>query len=93
MHCEKCGAALPSEGYICKNCGAMMNSKQIHDQKEFNKLNSLNNNNEKITFLSDRYRNDINRDIVPNKENKFLGILIVLGVILIVLGVAILIVL
>ena len=32
--CKKCGAALPSIGYTCKNCGAMMDMDQIKMQRK-----------------------------------------------------------
>ena len=35
MYCKKCGFALPSHGYICLNCGAMMSKEQIDKQKKF----------------------------------------------------------
>ena len=35
MYCKKCGAALPSRGFICKSCGMMMDVNQIKEQKNF----------------------------------------------------------
>ena len=34
MFCKKCGNALPTEGFICKICGTMMDKDQIKEQKE-----------------------------------------------------------
>jgi len=84
MYCEKCGASLPSKGYICQNCGMMMNIKQIKTQK------SLNDETHDLKFLSDMYRKDpINRDYKKNHENKYLGILFIILVILILIILAI----
>ena len=35
MYCKKCGAALPSTGFVCRSCGAMMDEEQIKTQKRF----------------------------------------------------------
>ena len=37
MYCKKCGAALPSTGFVCRSCGAMMDEEQIKMQKNFKK--------------------------------------------------------
>lgn len=37
MICKKCGNPLPREGFVCKFCGAMMDEKQIAQQKEYMK--------------------------------------------------------
>ena len=34
MFCKRCGSALPSHGFICPKCGAMMNAEQIKKQKD-----------------------------------------------------------
>lgn len=34
MNCKRCGFPLPSSGYVCTNCGTMMDSEQIKMQKE-----------------------------------------------------------
>ena len=39
MFCKKCNNPLPSEGYICKFCGALMTQEQIATQKENMKNN------------------------------------------------------
>ncbi len=41
MYCKQCGFPLPSTGYLCTNCGRVMDSKQIKQQKEQRKWNSL----------------------------------------------------
>ncbi len=88
MYCNKCGAALPSHGFICKSCGAMMNSEQIKAQKEYIKENKK---KIEVNLLSDRYNSNIKRDYRENpKENKFLGILLIILVMIILIIVAIL---
>lgn len=89
MYCKKCGAALPSHGYICKSCGTMMDSDQIKEQKEHLK----NDNNEKIeiNLLSDRYRREpINRDYSKRKDNKLLGGILIILIIIVLIIIAIL---
>lgn len=90
MYCNKCGAALPSHGFICKNCGAMMSKEQIREQKNFLKENK--NKRQEVTLLSDRYSNEpIKRDYSrPKGENKFLGVLLIVLVMIILIIVAIL---
>lgn len=89
MYCKKCGAALPSHGYVCKSCGTMMDSDQIKEQKEFMK----NSDNQKIelNLLSDRYRREpINRDYSKRKDNKLLGALLIVLVVIVLIIIAIL---
>lgn len=89
MYCKRCGAALPSHGYVCKSCGTMMDSDQIKEQKEHIK----NNDNKKIevNFLSDRYRKEpINRDYSKRKDNKLLGAILIVLVVVILVIIAIL---
>lgn len=88
MYCKKCGAALPSQGFICKSCGAMMNTDQIKEQKEFMKNNNQNNS---LNLLSDRYRTEpLNRDYKKRSENKYLGVLLIVLVVIVLVIVAIL---
>ena len=80
MYCKKCGSALPSKGYICQNCGTMMTKEQIKEQKEYNQSNQ-----EEIELLSDKYRNTpLNRNYPKIKENKYLGAILI---ILIIIGI------
>ncbi len=86
MYCKRCGAALPSEGYICKSCGAMMSEEQIKSQKEL-----MNDNKFEVNLMSDKYNpGGINRDYTVRKENKFLGILLVVLIIIVIIIIAIL---
>ena len=89
MYCKKCGAALPSHGFICKQCGTMMDSEQIKEQKEYIK----NEENQKIevNLLSDRYRSTpVNRDYSKRKDNKLLGGILIILVVIILIIIAIL---
>lgn len=89
MYCKKCGAALPSHGFVCKRCGAMMDEEQIKEQKRFRQ----DKDNEKMEVLlkSDRYSSEpINRDYKKQKDNKYLGAIFIVLVVLILIILAIL---
>lgn len=88
MICKKCGKQLPNEGFICKFCGAMMDQKQIMQQKDYlkerrfePKLKTELYGMEKINY----------RDAKEQKDNKLLGFLIVGGIIIFLIILAILI--
>lgn len=87
MYCNKCGSALPSHGYICKNCGAMMSEEQIATQKSFNKEN---NNKVEVNLLTDRYNvNKTTSSFKPRKENKLVGVLFIILIVLVLIILAI----
>lgn len=89
MYCKKCGAALPSHGYVCKTCGTMMDSDQIKEQKEY--LKSEEKNKIEVNFISDRYRNEpINRDYTKRKDNKLLGAILIILIIIVLIIIAVL---
>lgn len=89
MYCKRCGAALPSHGFVCKSCGTMMDSEQIKEQKEYMKNES--NKKIEVNLLSDRYRNEpINRDYSKRKDNKLLGAILIVLVVIILIIIAIL---
>ena len=85
MYCKKCGAALPSTGFVCRSCGAMMEEEQIKMQKKFQE--EKNKTKIEVNLLSDQYRREpVNRNFEKQKESKYLGaILIVLVVIILVI--------
>lgn len=88
MECKKCGASLPSEGFICKRCGAMMSEAQIKEQKKYNQDN---NKSVELTFLSDRYSNKpIDRNFKKINDNKYLGAILIILIVIILIIVAIL---
>lgn len=90
MICKRCGAALPSDGAICKQCGAMMTKEQLEEQKKWKEMDDRNKYAAKL--MSSKY--NVNKDKFEYnkdqpKENKFLGLLIILIVVLIIVGIAI----
>lgn len=87
MFCKKCGAALPSKGFVCHSCGAMMDIEQIKRQKQIMKENE----GIEINLISDKYSKDyINRDYKKVKENKYLGALFIILIVIILIIIAIL---
>lgn len=77
MKCSRCGSPLPSDGMVCKFCGALM------DQKSYqNKMKDK--NNERIVLLSEKYGYQNNVEYREVKENKVLG-LIIISVVLVIL--------
>ena len=87
MYCKKCGAALPSHGFVCKRCGTMMTEEQIREQK---KLRQDTNEKMEVHLNSDRYSIEpINRDYKKNKDNKYLGAVVIVLVVLILIIIAI----
>ena len=82
MVCQKCGSALPSEGFICKRCGTLMSEEQIKEQKQYLKEN---NNQYKAKLISEAYGNQARE----NSNNKIIGLIIILIALIIVVGVAI----
>lgn len=85
MYCKKCGASLPSHGFICKRCGTMMDSEQIKEQKEH--LKSEGNGKIEVNFLSDKYsKESINRDYNKKEDNnKYLGGLLIILVLVVLI--------
>lgn len=65
MTCRNCGKPLPSDGIVCKFCGALMNQSEINYQ---NKMRD--NDNKKITLLSEKYGHEIKLNIVRLKKIK-----------------------
>lgn len=87
MVCKKCGRALPSEGFVCKNCGVLMTEEQIKEQKEYMKEN---NTKYKTKFIGEEYNNGKLFESRDNSSNKLMGLLVVGGVLLIIIIIAIL---
>lgn len=79
MNCKKCGSPLPSEGAYCRFCGIAMDSNQLKYQQKMK-----NNNDQRITLLSEKYGQENKIEYRNVKENKLLG-LIFISFILIVL--------
>lgn len=88
MYCKKCGAALPSHGFICRSCGTMMDIDQIKEQK---KLMNEDENKKIVNLFSDQYsREPINRNYEKIKDNKLLGALLIVLVVVVLIIIAIL---
>lgn len=84
MVCKRCGAPLPSQGYVCKQCGMLMNSDQIEQQKQFIKNNSL-----KAELVSEKYGGK--KQIFQGRntgENKGKAFLILFGILIFIIIVA-----
>ena len=86
MYCKRCGAALPSRGFICRRCGAMMSEEQIKEQKKF-----MRENKNDVYLKSDEYNNNtVKRDYKKRNENKYLGVIFIVLIVIILVIVAIL---
>lgn len=81
MVCRKCGKPLPSEGAICTFCGMMMGQDQLKEQKRLQDPNQ----GLKANLLSDKYgvkKSALYEKKNTFKENKILGAIIIVIVIL-----------
>lgn len=85
MICNRCGKNLPSEGTICKFCGAMMSPEQIDYQNKTRDRDA-----QRIQLLSEKYGHKEQIDYREEKENKVLGLAIILIVIVFLIVLAIL---
>ena len=72
MVCKNCGKPLPSEGIVCKFCGALMDQSQINYQ---NKMRDK--DNKKIMLLSEKYGHENKIEYREVKENKVLGLIVI----------------
>lgn len=79
MKCKRCKNPLPSEGIVCKFCGALMDEKEIKEQNKYKDKDS-----ERIMLLSEKYGYKNHIEYRVNKENKVLGLFII-SIILIIL--------
>ncbi len=86
MVCKNCGKPLPSEGIVCKFCGALMDQSQINYQ---NKMRDK--DNKKIMLLSEKYGHENKIEYREVKENKVLGLIVITIVLLFLIVLAILI--
>lgn len=89
MYCKKCGSALPSQGFVCKRCGTMMDSEQIKEQKDYIKADD--NKKLEVSLLSDKYSNNpIKRDYSKRKDNKILGAILIILILITLIIIALL---
>lgn len=82
MECKRCGHALPKTGFVCTNCGMMMNVEQIKTQRENikmeNKMNTL--------LVSEKYgHKNFIYEKREEKPKKGKGILLFLGILLLII--------
>ncbi len=82
MNCKRCGKPLPSEGFLCKHCGTMMDNDQIKIQKENLKQNPLNYQNQ---FISEKYTGHKQIFEERKEEKNGLGLLLFLFFLLILI--------
>ncbi len=85
MNCKNCGSPLPSEGAICKFCGVAMEKSQLQFQKRMR-----NNEEQRVTLLSEKYGQINKIDYRKTKENKALGFVIIAIILLILIIITIL---
>lgn len=86
MNCKRCGKPLPNRGITCRFCGTLMDQEQIEYQKKMNDKHP-----ERIELLSEKYGRENNIEYRPVKENKALGLFIIIFILLILIILAILI--
>ena len=86
MKCKNCGNSLPSEGIVCKFCGALMDQSQINYQ---NKMKDK--DNKRIMLLSEKYGHENKIEYREEKENKILGLVVIIFILVILIVFAILI--
>ncbi len=81
MICNRCKKPLPNTGIVCKFCGALMTQDQINYQ---NKMRDK--DNKRIMLLSEKY--GVNNKVEyreEKKENKVLGLFIIVLTLLILI--------
>lgn len=71
MFCERCGASLPSHGFVCLKCHTMMSKSQIELQK---KVNNENRKTAKPVFNSSLYGADRNFVVNKNPNGNYLAV-------------------
>ena len=86
MNCKRCGKPLPNRGVTCTFCGMLMNQEQIDYQKKMNDKHE-----ERIELLSEKYGRENNVEYRNPKENKALGLAVIIVVLVILIIFAILI--
>ena len=86
MVCQKCGQALPSEGFICKQCGTLMSEEQIIEQKKYLKENkSL----YKTKLVSEAYGQQQLFKARETSSHKLIGLIFIFVILIIIIGIAI----
>ena len=81
MQCKRCGKALGTDRGICPFCGAMLTRSQMEIYKKDKKERMM-----ETELLTEKYgEKPVYYEKRQNSENKVLGIVIILGIILIFL--------
>ena len=75
MNCKRCGKPLPNRSVTCRFCGMLMDQEQIDFQK---KMNENNKNYERLELLSEKYGRENDVEYRKPKENKALGLAIII---------------
>ena len=73
MKCKNCGNPLPGSGVVCKFCGALMDREQINYQ-----IKMKDKENQRIMLLSEKYGHENKIEYREKKENKILGLAVIL---------------
>jgi len=92
MVCKNCGATLPARGVVCAACQNTMAPDQIEGIRQMNKAQTNGAKVVPIKPIKDDYYNQNPLSLgeyKPQKENKLLGALIILIILVIVIGIAI----
>lgn len=84
MICKNCKNPLPSDGIVCKFCGTLMSQEQINDQRKYKDREK-----ERIVLLSEKYGHENKIEYRENKENKILGFISIVIVLLVLIFLAI----
>lgn len=85
MICNRCGKSLPSDGIVCKFCGAAMSQEQINYKEKMK-----DKTNKKLELLSEKYGQNNNVNYREEKENKGLGLAVIIIILLFLIVLAIL---
>lgn len=83
MNCRRCGSVLPSEGFVCKVCGALMDTEQIQNQK----ANMQKQANQRPNLMSEqngKYHIEHNTESVSNKGLMAAVMLIIIAFLIII---------
>ena len=86
MNCKRCGKPLPNRGIKCTFCGMLMDQEQIDYQRKVN-----DKHNDRIELLSEKYGRENNVEYRKPKENKALGLAVIIIVLVFLIVLAILI--
>ncbi len=78
MHCKRCGKALGTDRGICPFCGAMMTKNQLAQYKKDKQENMF-----KPEYITEKYgEKPVYYEKSEIKENKIIGFIVILGILL-----------